>query len=172
MSLCSLALICSKTLFMCFFASDNNRMPSLLTSRECLYRLVNYHQINHPFAFCGGRTPQLTLQCINIGAKFSSLKTHPPESTMFYNALRESMPSITPKLQKPSFKNFYMDNYLDSVKSLEKAINIWKELVHLLYLGGFKFTKLVSNLSNLADRIDGSSQSTEPKVIVSSQEDS
>ena len=29
--------------------------------RECFYRLVYYHQTNHQFAFCGGRTPLLTL---------------------------------------------------------------------------------------------------------------
>ena len=65
-----------------------------------------------------------------------------------------------------------MDNYLDSVESPEKTINRSKELVHLLHLGGFKLTKIVSNVPNLADGIDGSSQSTEPKVIVSCQEDS
>ena len=65
-----------------------------------------------------------------------------------------------------------MDDYLDSVESPEKAINRSKELVHLLHLGGFKLTKFVSNIPNLADGIDGSSQSTEPKVIVSCQEDS
>ena len=44
--------------------------------------------------------------------------------------------------------------------------------VHLLHLGGFKFTKFEGNVQNLVDRIDGSAQSTEPKVIISCQEDS
>ena len=65
-----------------------------------------------------------------------------------------------------------MDDYLDSVESPEKAINRSKELVHLLHLGGFKLTKFVSTVPDLADRIDGSPQSTKPKVIVSCQEDS
>ena len=39
-------------------------------------------------------------------------------------------------------------------------------------MSGSKLTKFVSNVPNLADRIDGSPQSTEPKVIVSCQEDS
>ena len=65
-----------------------------------------------------------------------------------------------------------MDDYLDSVNSPEKAINRSKELVHLLHLGGFKLAKFVINVPDLADRIDGSPQSTEPKVIVSCQEDS
>ena len=47
-----------------------------------------------------------------------------------------------------------------------------KKLVHLLHLGGFKLTKFVSNVQDLADPIDGSAQSTEPKVIVSSKEES
>ena len=45
-------------------------------------------------------------------------------------------------------------------------------MVQILLLGGFKLTKFVSNVSSLADRIDGSPQSTEPKVIASSKEDS
>ena len=77
-----------------------------------------------------------------------------------------------PEAAKAVLENFYMDDYLDSVESPENAINRSKELVHLLHLGGFKLTKFVSNVPNLADRIDGSPQSTEPKVIVSCQEDS
>ena len=65
-----------------------------------------------------------------------------------------------------------MDDYLDSVESPERALKRLKELVHLLHLGGFMLTKFVSNVPNLADRIDGSTQSTEPKVIASSKEDS
>ena len=77
-----------------------------------------------------------------------------------------------PEASKAVLENFYMDDYLDSVESPEKAINRSKELVHLLHLGGFKLTKFVSNIPNLADRIDGSPQSTGPQVIVSCQEDS
>ena len=43
--------------------------------------------------------------------------------------------------------------------------------MHLLHLGGFKLTKFVSNVPNLADRIHGPPQSTEPKAIASSKED-
>ena len=77
--------------------------------------------------------------------------------------------TLYPEAAKAVLENFYMDDYLDSVESPEKAINRSKELVHLLHLGGFKLKKFVSNL---ADRIDGSPQSTEPMVIVSCQEDS
>ena len=65
-----------------------------------------------------------------------------------------------------------MDDYLDSVESPERALTRSKELVHLLHLGVFKLTKFVSNVPDLADRIDGSAQFTEPKVIVSSKEES
>ena len=77
-----------------------------------------------------------------------------------------------PEAAKAVLENFYMDDYLDSVESPEKAINRSEELVHLLHLGGFKLTKFVSNVPDLADRIDDSPQSTEPKVIFSCQEDS
>ena len=61
---------------------------------------------------------------------------------------------------------------MDSVESPARALKRSKELVHLLHLVVFKLTKFVSNVPNLADRIDGSTQSTEPKVIASSKEDS
>ena len=77
-----------------------------------------------------------------------------------------------PEATKAVVENFYMDDYLDSVQSPERALERSKELVHLLHLGGFKLTKFVSNVPNLADQIDGSTQSTEPKVIDSSREDS
>ena len=77
-----------------------------------------------------------------------------------------------PEAAKAVLENFYMDDYLDSVESPERALIRSKELVHLLHLGGFKLTKFVSNVPDLADRIDGSAQSTEPKVIVSSKEES
>ena len=65
-----------------------------------------------------------------------------------------------------------MDDYLDSVESSERVLRRLKELVHLLHLGGFELTKFVSNVPNLVDRIDGSPQSTEPKIIASSKDDS
>ena len=77
-----------------------------------------------------------------------------------------------PEATKAVRENFYMDDYLDSVQSPERTLKRSKELVYLLHLGGFKLIKFVSNVPNLADRIDGSTQSTEPKVIASSKEDS
>ena len=65
-----------------------------------------------------------------------------------------------------------MDDYLNSLESPERALKRSKELVHLLHLGGLKLTKFVSNVPNVAVRIEGSPQSTEPKVIAPSKEDS
>ena len=65
-----------------------------------------------------------------------------------------------------------MDHYLDSVEPLERAFNRLKDFVHLLHLNGFTLTNFVSNVPNLADQIDGSLLSTEPKVIASSKEQS
>ena len=58
------------------------------------------------------------------------------------------------------------------MESPERALSRSKELVHLLHLGGLNLTMFVSNIPNLADQINGSPQSTEPKVIASSMEDS
>ena len=69
-------------------------------------------------------------------------------------------------------ENFYISDYLDSVEFPERALIKSKELVQLLHLEGFKLTKFVSNVPDLADGIDGSAQSTELKVIVSSKEES
>ena len=77
-----------------------------------------------------------------------------------------------PQATNAFLENFYMDEYFDSVESPEMALKGSKELVHLLHLGEFKHNKFVSNAPNLADQIDGSPQSTEPKVIASSKEES
>ena len=68
-----------------------------------------------------------------------------------------------PEATKAVLENFYMDDYLDSVESTERALKRPKELVHLLHIGGFELTKFVSIVPNLADRIDGSTQSAEQK---------
>ena len=77
-----------------------------------------------------------------------------------------------PEAAKAVLEKFYMDDYLDSVESPERALIRSKQLVHLLHLGGFKLNKFLSKVPDLADRIDWSAQSTEPKVIVSSKEES
>ena len=60
-----------------------------------------------------------------------------------------------PEATKAVLETFYMDDYLDSVESPERALNRSKKMVHLLHLGGFKLTKFVGKSPNLADQIDG-----------------
>ena len=74
-----------------------------------------------------------------------------------------------PEAAKAVLENLYMDEYLDSVESPERALIRPKELVHFLHIGEFKLTKFVSNIPDL---IDWSAQSTKPKVIASSKEES
>ena len=45
-----------------------------------------------------------------------------------------------PEATKSVLENFYMDDYLDSLESPERALKRSKELVHLLHLGGFKLS--------------------------------
>ena len=68
-----------------------------------------------------------------------------------YALQRTARDNVSQYQPNPSWKNFYMDDYLDSVESPEKALKRSKELVYLLQLGGFKITKFVSNVPNLAD---------------------
>ena len=77
-----------------------------------------------------------------------------------------------PEAAKAVHENFHKDDYLDSVESPERALIRSQELVHHLHLGCFMLNEFVSNVPDLADRIDGSAQSTESKVIVSSKEES
>ena len=47
--------------------------------------------------------------------------------------------------------NFYMDDFLGSIADSNEAVNLSKELVSLLSLGGFKF---VSNVRHLAEKLN------------------
>ena len=149
---------------MYFFASDNIHMPSLPTSRECFYRLVYYHQVNHHFAFCG-EDPTTNVVVYQYTRHIFGAKDSPTCANYALQRTVRDNAKFHPEAAISVLENFYMDDYLVSVESPEKAVNRSKELVHL---GGFKLTKFVSNVPNLADRIDGSPQSTEPKVIVTS----
>ena len=100
------------------------------------------------------------------GKRFAHLRNYALQRTASDNAKEY------PEAAKAVLENFYMDDYFDSVESPERALIRSRELVHLLHLGGFKLTKFVSNVPDLADRNDGSAQSTEPKVIVSCTEES
>ena len=96
----------------------------------------------------------------------------PRAPTKHFSARQVKMLGNNRKPRKPTvLENFYMDHYLDSVEC-NRALIRSKDLVDHFHLGGLNFTKIVSNVPALADRIEESAQSSEPKVIVSSTEES
>ena len=50
--------------------------------------------------------------------------------------------------------NFYMDDYLGSVKNPESALMLSRSLVELLKLDGFNLTKFISNVPNLSSKLN------------------
>ena len=80
------------------------------------------------------------------------------------------MPSFTLKLQKLSLKTFTWTISLIQWSLFRKpSIDRKNRFIFSIWVGSS--LQFVSNVSNLANQIDGSPQSTEPKVIVSCQED-
>ena len=61
-----------------------------------------------------------------------------------------------PVAAKAVLEKFYMDDYLDSFACPDKALSASQELVEMLKLGGFKLTKFISNVPNLAQTVDPS----------------
>ena len=127
--------------------------------------------ISHHCAFCGGRTPHQMLWYTSIHASIFGAKDSPTCANYALQRTASDNAKEYPEAAKAVLENFYMDDFLDSVESPARALIRSKELVYLLHLGGFKLNKFVSNVPDLADRIDGSAQFTEPKVIVSSKEE-
>ena len=73
-----------------------------------------------------------------------------------------------PVAAKAVLEKFYMDDYLDSFARPDKALSASQELVEMLKLGGFKLTKFISNVPNLAQTVDPSTDiSPAVKEIVS-----
>ena len=50
--------------------------------------------------------------------------------------------------------NFYMDDYLGSVKNPETALRLSRSLVELYKLGGFNLTNFISNVPNLSSKLN------------------
>ena len=128
--------------------------------------------ISHHCAFCGGGTPHQFLWYTSTRATSLGQKNSPTCANYALQRTASDNAKEYPEAAKAVLENFYMDDYLDSVESPERALMRLKELVHLHHLVGFKLTMFVSNIPDLADQIDGSAQSTEPRVIVSSKEES
>ena len=61
-----------------------------------------------------------------------------------------------PEAAKAVQQKFYMDDYLDSIDCPERALQLSKDLIEMLKLGGFKLTKFISNVPNLAETLETS----------------
>ena len=148
-------------------SSDNIHLPYTLISREC-FPLECYHVL--PLFVAGG--PPLNVVVHKYTRHIFGAKDSPTCANYTLQRTASDNAKEHREARKAVLENFYMDDYLDSVESPEKALIRSKEMVHLLHLDGFKLTKFVSNVPNLADRINGSAQFTELMVIVSSKEES
>ena len=126
---------------------------------------------SHCSVFLWWKGPRANVGVYQYTRRFLELKTHPLAPIMHCNVQPETTGQHL-EATKAVLENFYLDDYLDSVESHERALNRSKELMHVLRLSGFKLTKFVSNVPSLADQIDGSQMSTEPKVIASAKEES
>ena len=163
-NLCSLALNCSKT----FFRYFRQHPYAVSVNIEGLFLQVSVLPSDQPpHRFLWREDPTTNVVVYQYTRHIFGAKNSPTCA----NSARDNA-KFYPEAAKAVLENFCVDDYLDSVEPPEKAINRSKELVHLLHLGGLKLTKFVRNVPNLADRIDGSPQSTEPKVIVPCQKGS
>ena len=69
--------------------------------------------------------------------------------------------------------NFYMDDYLESIPTIEEVARKAEDLVKLLSLGGFKLTKFVSNVRTIPPQVETDSTTpSETKEIQSTEESS
>ena len=66
---------------------------------------------------------------------------------------RDNSDDFDPEVARSVEKNFYVDDYLKSVESNEKAITSVVELRSLLAPGGFNLTKWVSNSRAVLEKI-------------------
>ena len=57
--------------------------------------------------------------------------------------------AMFPDAASAVLEKFYMDDYLDSFEDPDVAFKMSQELITLLALGGFKVTKLISNVTKI-----------------------
>ena len=78
-----------------------------------------------------------------------------------------------PEAAQSVINNFYMDDYLESSRTIEEAARKAKDLVNLLSLGSFELTKFVSNVRTIPPQVETNSTTpTETKEIPSTEESS
>ena len=157
---------------MYYLGSVNINLPCPQISRVCSAKWVSLTVTSHHCVFFWREDPTTNVVVGQYTSHIFGAKDSPTCANYALQRTARDNVREYPEATRAVLENFYMDDYLDSVDSPERALKRSKEMVHLFHLGGFKLTKFVSNVPNLADRIDVSPQSTEPKVIASSKEDS
>ena len=68
---------------------------------------------------------------------------------------KDNSDDFDPEVARSVEKNFYVDDYLKSVESHEKAISLVDQLRNLLAQGGFNLTKWVTNSRAVLKTIPG-----------------
>ena len=85
-------------------------------------------------------------------------------------ALRRTMadyPTETSDIVKQAiFKNFYVDDLLQSAKSVDEALEVIRGATDVLRHGGFKLTKVVASDVDLISQVDEADRAAEVKVIM------
>ena len=156
---------------MCYLGSVNINFPCPQISRVCSSKWLSLTVTSHQ-AFLWRADPTAKVVVYQYTRHIFGAKDSPICANYAMHRTVRDNGRQYPEATKAVVENFYIKDYLDSVESSERALKRWKELAHLLHLSRFKLTMSVNNVPNLADWIDGSPQSTEPKVIASSKEKS
>ena len=93
--------------------------------------------------------------------------TSPPSCTNY--ALRQTAVEFDnnfgPDVIKTFFDHFYVDGSLKFVATEEKAIQILKALQHLCAMGGFHFTKVISNSKKVLRVVPSADRSKQVKTL-------
>ena len=69
-----------------------------------------------------------------------------------------------PEAASAVVQKFYMDDYLDSFENTADALNLSKDLVAMLKLGGFNLTKFVSNVPEVTTALNPDNRESNPSV--------
>ena len=125
-----------------------------------------FRKTSRPFVFCGGSIHQVSVfQYVRhiFGSKDSpTCANYDLKRTATDNA------DMFPKAARSVHTNFYMDYYLESSPTAEEDAQKAKDLVKLLSIGGFNFTKFVSNDSKILNQIepDSKNQNNDGKQLL------
>ena len=69
-----------------------------------------------------------------------------------------------PEAASAVVQKLYMDDYLDSFQNKDDALKLSRDLISLLKLGGFRFTKFVSNVPDVATAPDPDNRESNSSV--------